>query len=64
MVEITKFDGVELLLEKAYEARTGLEAMQFSQAALNAANAILLYKDAGRFHKYGGGTRPNIVPTK
>ena len=33
-------DQVESMIEKAAKAHTALDALQFSQAALNAANAL------------------------
>lgn len=39
-------DHVETLLVKATQAKTPLEAMQFAQAACNAANAICALADS------------------
>jgi len=36
---------VETLIEKAASAKTATEAMQFSQAACNAANALAVLKN-------------------
>lgn len=44
----TKKDHVETLLEKAAKAEKSGDAMRFSQAANNAANALCAIKEASK----------------
>lgn len=41
-------DEVKALIEKSSKAETALEAMQFSQAACNAANAYAVFDNINR----------------